>query len=414
MAIVDLQRGIAEAGRIRIGQKVPSRNGQRPAKLDTFRLTSADRLRIDQAAAAFGGTVSEWDAPAGKQWQVITETDVLDVVVPPTDLGFSQHYELWSAGGCQRRCDGVTEQLSQGPCRCDPERRECDIHTRLSVLLRDLPGLGVWRLDTQGWYAARELRSVVEIIAIAAGRGALLPARLRLDQRSVKRPGENGKSETRRFAVPVLDVDITPAQLLAGGAQPIALEQATAPPLTPVPQLETTGPSIAEQSEPPSQRVTRTPEIPAPGRARRAQAATEQPAQGVDADAKGDIPEQSADTRTAPASTGEPEPADTPAPAPSTERPPIEVMVDLVRSAGKNPDAIRSQLGFERWEDAPAEVVAQLTAKAQAALMDQAEAVALHAQGESNAAAEDAAQDLATTAQTSTTTARRSRAKKES
>jgi hypothetical protein len=39
-------------------------------------------------------------------------------------------------------------------------------------------------------------------------------------------------------------------------------------------------------------------------------------------------------------------------------------------------DAIRTQLGYERWEDAPAEVIAQLTTKAQKALMDQAEAVA--------------------------------------
>lgn len=284
MSIIQLQRRIAEAGRIRIGQQVPSGRGTRPAKLDTFRLTSPDRRRIEQAAEAFGGEVTEWTAPAGKQWQVITTSDTLEVIVPPSDLSFSQAYELWSAGGCQRRCDGVTESISEGACLCDPDNRECDIHTRLSVMLRDLPGLGVWRLDTSGYYAAVELASAVEIIQLAAGRGALLPARLRLEQRSVKR-GADGKVQTLRFAVPVLDIEITPAQLLAGGLQPLQLAEATAerPKLTPVPQLATSAPSIAEQSAPPPERPRRSnaaPEIPSSGRSRSARAAA--PEAGTD------------------------------------------------------------------------------------------------------------------------------------
>jgi hypothetical protein len=290
--IIDLQRGISEAGRIRIGQQVAAGNGRtRPAKLDTFRLTSADRRRIDQAAELYGGTVAEWAAPAGKQWQVITTADSLDVIVPPSDLSFSQNYELWSAGGCQRRCDGVTEQIGEQPCVCDPAARECDIHTRLSVMLRDLPGLGVWRIDTQGWYAAREMSGAVRIIQMAAGRGALLPARLRLEQRSVKRPDEHGKVQTLRYAVPVIDIEITPAQLLAGSSEPLELEQVTRPPLTPVPQLTSLLPSIAEQSAAPAARPPRknaAPAIPASGR-QRSQAAPaaaiekpeSQPAQAV-------------------------------------------------------------------------------------------------------------------------------------
>lgn len=288
MSLLDLQRRIAESGRIRIGRKV---DGGRPSKLDTFRLTSADGKRIEQAAEIYGGKPGQWVAPAGKQWELITERDSLDVIVPPSDLAFSQSYELWSAGGCQRRCDGVTEQISDGACRCDPERRECDIHTRLSVMLRELPGLGVWRLDTQGYYAAVELASAVEIIQLAAGRGALLPARLRLEQRSVKRPDAKGKPQTLRFAVPVLDIEMTPAQLLGGGAQPVALLDATTerPKLTPVPQLALPAPSIAEQSAPPPERPKRSnaaPEIPSSGRQRRARAAapeagTEQPDAGV-------------------------------------------------------------------------------------------------------------------------------------
>ncbi|MCI0585004.1 MAG: hypothetical protein L0227_19280, partial [Chloroflexi bacterium] len=217
MAIIALQRSIAEAGRIRIGQQVPIGNGRtRPAKLDTFRLTSGDRQRIEEAAALFGGEVRPWQAPAGPQFEVVTTTASIDVIVPPSAMAFSQYYELWSAGGCQRRCDGETESLTEQACLCDPAARECDIHTRLSLMIRDLPGLGLWRIDTQGYYAAREIAGAVEIMTMAAGRGILLPARLLLEQRSVKRPGKDGKPQTFRFAVPRLDPGITPGELLLG------------------------------------------------------------------------------------------------------------------------------------------------------------------------------------------------------
>jgi hypothetical protein len=284
--VIDLQRAIAEIGRIRIGQLVAdpkSRTGTRPKKLDTFRLTSADKRPIERAAQLFGGTVEPWEAPAGPQWQVITETAVLDVIVPPSDMAFSQYLELWSGGGCLRRCDGATELLTEQPCLCDPAKRECDYHTRVSVMIRDLPGLGVWRLDTQGWYAARELAGAVEIIQLAAGRGILLPARLLVEQRSVKRLDARGKPQTLRFPVPRLDPGITPGELLAGQTNGVSLQLAaeTRPLLTPVPQIEGPRPTIAEQSAPPAERPARrnaAPAIPASGRQRAARAnATPEP-----------------------------------------------------------------------------------------------------------------------------------------
>lgn len=219
MAILDLQRRIQESGRIRIGQQVPAGKGTRPAKLETFRLTSPNWRLIEAAAQIYGGTPQIWESPSGNQAEVITTTDTLPVIVPPTDLSFSQHYELWSAAGCQRRCDGATETITDGGCLCDPDARECQIHTRLSVMLAELPGVGLWRLETQGFNAARELQGAVDVIRMAARRGELLPATLRLEQRMTKRPGQG----TRRFAVPVLDINITPAQLLDGkGLEPPA------------------------------------------------------------------------------------------------------------------------------------------------------------------------------------------------
>lgn len=235
MAILDLQRRLREIGRIRIGeQRVSAKNGKKyPAKLTTFRLTSQDGAVISQAAETFGGEPRRWaDAPAGEQFEVVTESSSLDVIVPPTGMAFSQFYELWSGGGCLRRCDGRRELISDSECLCDPSARECKPHTRLSVILRDLPGLGVWRLDTQGYYAAVELSGVVEVCQQAAERGQMLPARLRLEQREVKRPNQ----PTMHFAVPVLDVAVDFAALLAGQQHYDAVEAPARPGLTPVDQ----------------------------------------------------------------------------------------------------------------------------------------------------------------------------------
>jgi hypothetical protein len=227
MPILDLQRRLREAGRIRIGVQAPVQGKpgkMRPAKLSTFRLTSQDEVAVKEAARLFGGVPQRWEgAPTGEQWEVITEASVMPVVVPPAATVFSQWYESWAAGGCARRCDGLTEMLSEQPCLCAAEdERTCTPHTRLNMILRDLPGIGVWRLETSGWYAATELAGTVEVISAAATRGQLLPAVLRLEERQVKRAGEGVK----KFAVPVLDIAMTPTALglVVGTATPAPIE----------------------------------------------------------------------------------------------------------------------------------------------------------------------------------------------
>ena len=104
MPIINLQKRLQECGRIRLGRQMETRSGRKyPAALDTFRLTSRDRDRINEAAKLYGGTVTAWEGPSGSEWEVITAASKLPVVVPPTAMAFSQNYELWAAGGCQRR-----------------------------------------------------------------------------------------------------------------------------------------------------------------------------------------------------------------------------------------------------------------------------------------------------------------------
>ncbi len=277
MAIVNIQRRLREAGRIRIGQQVNTQNGKkRPAKLDRLRFTSQDADKIAEVARLYGGKVERWDdAPVGEQVEVVTEATSVPVIVPPSSMAFSQFYETWSGGGCTRRCDGVTELITGSPCLCQlDDEQTCRPTTRLSVMLRDLDGLGTWRLETKGWYAAAELAGVVDIIQAAASAGRLLPAVLGLDQRQVKRI-VNGKPQTMNFAVPTLDVRISFDALTSGAGVGVAALEAptlTLPPAertwTPMPAPELpAGPSVAEQltaPKPEPKRTARsTPPIPA-------------------------------------------------------------------------------------------------------------------------------------------------------
>ncbi|MBA4865970.1 hypothetical protein H1V43_32425 [Streptomyces sp. PSKA54] len=210
MPILDLQQRIRELGRIRIGQKVATSNGKtRPAKLNRFRLTSPSRELLQRVATQYGGAVAPWTPDGGAgQYEVITEATRMPILVPHQPV--SQYYELWSGGGCQRRCDGVTELLKDRPCPCgpDPEQRQCKPTTRLNVVLSDIPGVGVWRLESHGYYAALELPGVAELLAKAGG---YVPAFLGLEERTAKREGK-----TLRWMVPTIDVDITPTALMSG------------------------------------------------------------------------------------------------------------------------------------------------------------------------------------------------------
>jgi recombination directionality factor gp3-like protein len=250
--LIDIQRRMVEAGRIRAGEKGPK--GE-PRKLDKWRLTSKDKVRLDGAAALWGGTVREWDGHAG-EWELYTDTAALPILLLPGQLPVSW-YELWSKGGCQRRCDGVHELISDGACLCG-EERECKPYTRLSVLLPDLPGIGSWMLSSTGWNAAAELAGAADLLQRASAQGVLIPARLRLEQRVEVKQGQ-----TRRFAVPVIDIDVSFRDLLSaqGGAAISSPERAALPAgYTPLTGNGGNGMSLAQGLEiTEAQQVTRRP-----------------------------------------------------------------------------------------------------------------------------------------------------------
>jgi hypothetical protein len=252
--ILELQKRFMQLGNVRLGDKGPK--GE-PRRRETLRFTTASRPLADAVAELYGGTVEPWtDAPDGDgYWQVGTETKQIDIVLPPVfsdadgspTTTYSQFYESWTAAGCVHRCDGETDALSGQLCSCKPlvevegeEARICALTTRVSFMIPDLPGLGVWLLTTRGYNAAVELPGTLELLVRAAAEHAFIPAVLRLENRVKKQPGQ----PTKRFVVPVIDLPSVTLKQLASGDVPLVLNAPRqSPPKPAIP--ETIAPPVA-------------------------------------------------------------------------------------------------------------------------------------------------------------------------
>ena len=248
--LIGIQRRFMRLGKVRLGDK--GTKGE-PRRLTKFRLTSPSRALLEAAAAEYGGEVKEWTgAPDEGVYELYTNTDTLDIILPPVfsdrdgspTLPYSQAYEMWSAGGCERRCDGETEVLSGKPCLCGEARGSdpkttCRITTRLNVMLPKIPGLGVWMMESHGWNAASLLPGTLDLLMLAASQQRFIPAVLRLEPRTSKRGGQ-----TRKFVVPVIDLpELRMHEVLSGGlaaaASPAMLNApAAAPPRPELPAGE--------------------------------------------------------------------------------------------------------------------------------------------------------------------------------
>lgn len=219
MPIADLQRRDTEVGRIRLGKKTAS---GRADKLDTFRFTSPDEAMIAEIARFYGGTAAPWMNEKKRQFEVITDKDVIPVYIPPQVI--DPWYESWGAGVCQRRCDGIRDIIHDQPCDCATDQQgkksKCKPTTRVNLYLAEIPGMGVWRLETHGIYAAGEM---VQLSDRINGIKVSLPARLHLEQRGRKFFNrEKNKVETLDYPVPVLWLDSVTTQHVALGGDAVS------------------------------------------------------------------------------------------------------------------------------------------------------------------------------------------------
>lgn len=264
----DLQRRSLPLGEIRIGtsKPVPGKNYRQPVRLETFRFTTGSELIAEKVAAKYGGTVAPWSQRKGT-WEVITDRAALDVWVPARGTPVDTYMELWDGPRRLRRCDGLTEQLSDKPCMCpqpdddDPasilrardERKRlaglrppqaCKPLTRISVTIPDLPGMtGTFRLNTGSENAAVETADSGEAMQIAREGGVYLPAVLRIHWRVRAADG-------KPYPVPVLQIGLSMRQIAAGElpAGPTGLLAQLKG--TPVPEQRALPPALADQPDP--------------------------------------------------------------------------------------------------------------------------------------------------------------------
>jgi hypothetical protein len=215
----NIQARAAEHGRLRTGYT----QGNRPMRSATWVITSHSEEHVRAAAGLWGGEPEQW-SPLNStitQWRVITKASSIEALITPGDP-LNQYNEMWSAGGCQRRCDGVTELLKREPCVCLARFGEdwhqqkkgvvCSTTSRLNVMLPDLSGMGMWRAETHSFYAASEWGGMVDMVLAGTDGKGFIPVTLRIEPRQVIREGQ-----TKKFPVVVVELrGVTPRQALAG------------------------------------------------------------------------------------------------------------------------------------------------------------------------------------------------------
>lgn len=215
----NIQARAAEHGRLRTGYT----DGKRPVRSGTWVVTSHSEEHVRTAAALWGGEPEQWQPLNStiSQWRVITKASSIEALITPGDP-LNQYNEMWSAGGCQRRCDGETELLSRQSCLCarqfgedwhtQPKGRVCSTTSRFNVMLPDISGMGMWRAETHSFYAAQEWGGMVDMILAGTDGKGFVPVTLRIEPRQVIRNGQ-----TKKFPVVVVELrGVTPRQALAG------------------------------------------------------------------------------------------------------------------------------------------------------------------------------------------------------
>lgn len=236
--IKTLAQALAQVGRIRIGDSVtvPKRGGkpgetrQQPRKAEAFIFTTTSRVLADWIAAAYNSTVEPWTAQRSnvQQWRVVTSLTEVRVIIPPVGTLITQHYELWDGPRCVRRCDGETELIKNTACLCGPRpegRSQCAPYTRLNLMLvhpttDEIPSLGVWRLDTKGYYAATRLPTQADVIRQTESRRAWL----RLVKQEKDTFDDAGKATHMTWYEPQLDLDRVTGLQLTGEPAGLAIE----------------------------------------------------------------------------------------------------------------------------------------------------------------------------------------------
>ena len=186
---------IPRIGKIHLGIKTSNAKGnQHPKPVDYF-VVKPDDSTSEAAAKAFHSVYGE-------------EPREITVAFPSNDP--DQFFPQWLTsyrggdGWHQRYCqgDGETAQRSDEkggyvpiPClykECPLyQSRKCEELGRLQFFLPDVPGIGVWQIDTASYYSTVNLNGSIKMVrALTGGRIGMIPLKLRLVPKVVNPEGK--------------------------------------------------------------------------------------------------------------------------------------------------------------------------------------------------------------------------------
>lgn len=231
------RRHFTRAGRIRIGEKLPTaRGGTRPARLDYFKFIPDDPTEAARFAALYG------DRPA--RLRVCFLSDELEHTFP-------QAYRCYGGDTLLCKGDGATARRTlpkadpeivkcPGPWACTfalergaDDRPGCKAVGSLFVALPEMGHLRVYQLDTGSRESVIRLNTGLDLLRRLAGGLALIPVDL------VLAPAQTRTADGRPVEFHALDLVIPskPARLTVAGDLSTT-GTATAPPLRGVVEID--------------------------------------------------------------------------------------------------------------------------------------------------------------------------------
>jgi len=95
------------------------------------------------------------------------------------------------------------------PAACSYYGKQCRRVMNLQFLLPDVPGLGVWQLDTSSFWSMSNINNAVQLVRESCGRVSMMPLTLRLQPQKVQ---PNGLKKT--VHVLALDTPLTLVEML--------------------------------------------------------------------------------------------------------------------------------------------------------------------------------------------------------
>lgn len=100
------------------------------------------------------------------------------------------------------------KEIDCNPAVCPRYGQQCRRVMNLQFLLPDVPGLGVWQLDTSSYWSISNINNSIQLVRRTCGRVSMIPLFLRLQPRKVQPNGLKKTVYTITLATPLTLLEI--------------------------------------------------------------------------------------------------------------------------------------------------------------------------------------------------------------